>query len=145
MDALLRQWQARRLPKARPLHDARPDPQRRPASDGRRAPDDLVVIEAGQVTVQGNRADLDRLAVAAGVYGGEGHRPTMSKDEDHVMTGVYIGVGLLVAAGAGYLAWRYLLDDAQKQKLVNTTKDLVADGLTQGKRAVRDARGKIHL
>ena len=63
----------------------------------------------------------------------------MSKDEDHVMTGVYIGVGLLLAAGAGYAAWRYLLSDEQK----NTVKDVLADGATKAKRAVRDAKGKL--
>lgn len=107
--------------------------------------DDLVAIDAGQVTLLGTAQEVDRLAVAAGLYGGDVHRPAMSSDEDSIMTGVYIGVGLLVAAGAGYLAWRYLLDDGQKQKVVNTTKDLVADGLTKGKRAVRDARGKVHM
>ena len=89
--------------------------------------------------------EADCLAVAAGLYAGDGNRPAMSRDEDHIMTGVYIGIGVLVAAGAGYLAWRYLLDDAQKRKVVNTTTDLVADGLTQGKRAVRDARGKVGM
>jgi hypothetical protein len=69
----------------------------------------------------------------------------MSSDDDHIMTGVYIGVGLLLAAGAGYLAWKYVLSDEQKRKAVNSTKDLVADGLTKGKRAIRDARGKIPL
>ncbi|MEK6976419.1 MAG: hypothetical protein AABY18_08780 [Candidatus Thermoplasmatota archaeon] len=63
----------------------------------------------------------------------------MSRDEDHVMTGVYVGVGLLLAAGAGYLAWRYLLDDAHKNK----AKDLLADNVTKAKRAVRDAKGRL--
>ncbi len=55
------------------------------------------------------------------------------------MTGVYVGVGLLLAAGAGYLAWRYLLDDAHKNK----AKDLLADNVTKAKRAVRDAKGRL--
>ncbi|MFA5943259.1 MAG: hypothetical protein WC876_02205 [Candidatus Thermoplasmatota archaeon] len=69
----------------------------------------------------------------------------MAKDEDHIMTGVYIGLGVLLAAGAGYLAWRYVLSDEQKTKAINSTKDLLADGATKAKRAVRDARGKVHL
>jgi hypothetical protein len=66
-------------------------------------------------------------------------------DDDHIMTGVYIGVGLLLAAGAGYLAWRYVLSDQQKAKIVNRTKDVVADGITKGKRAVRDARTHLPM
>jgi hypothetical protein len=110
-----------------------------------RSADDLVVIEAGSVTVQGDQEAVDRLASAAGLYGAPHNPQRMSKDEDHVMTGVYIGVGLLLAVGAGYLAWRYVLSDEQKAKAVNKTKDLLADGATTAKRAVRDARGKIHL
>lgn len=77
--------------------------------------------------------------MAVGLYGQDANPKAMSKDEDHVMTGVYIGVGILLAAGAGYLAWRYLLDDDQKNK----AKDLVADSVTKTKRAVRDAKGKL--
>lgn len=69
----------------------------------------------------------------------------MSKDEDHIMTGVYIGIGILVAAGAGYLAWRYALSDEQKRKAINATKDMLADGTTRAQRMVRDAREKVHL
>ncbi len=65
----------------------------------------------------------------------------MADEENHVMTGVYIGVGILVAAGAGYLAWRYLLDDAHK----NQAKDFVKDSATKAQRAVRDAKTKVHL
>lgn len=104
--------------------------------------DDEVVIDAGPVTLRGSPEEVATLAEAAGLYAGQGNRSRMSKDEDHIMTGVYIGVGLLVAAGAGYLAWRYLLDDQQKQRLVNQSKDLVADGMTRGKRLVRDTRAK---
>lgn len=85
----------------------------------------------------------------------------MSKDEDHVMTGVYIGVGLLLAAGAGYLAWRYLLDEDTKRQAkafvadsaahakdfvagsAVHAKDLVADSATKVKRTVRDAKGRL--
>ena len=105
----------------------------------------LVAIDAGSVTVVGTPEEVDALAEAAGLYGREGNRPAMADDEDHIMTGVYIGVGLILAAGAGYLAWRYLLDDAQKQRLINQSKDMLADGNTAGKRAVRDARGKIPI
>jgi hypothetical protein len=60
----------------------------------------------------------------------------MSKDEsDHVLAGVYVGVGILLAAGAGYLAWKYLLDDTQR----NHAKDLVRDSATKAQRTVRDA------
>ena len=63
----------------------------------------------------------------------------MSKDEDHIMTGVYVGVGLLLAAGAGYLAWHYLMSDENKTR----AKDMLADGATKAKRAVRDAKGRL--
>ncbi len=82
---------------------------------------------------------------AAGLYGEPAHARRMSKDEDHIMTGVYIGIGILVAAGAGYLAWRYALSDEQKRKAINATKDLLADGTTKAQRMVRDARDKVHL
>lgn len=143
MDALLRDWQATHLPAASPHRQPRRGgPVARRMS---RHQDEEVVIEAGQVTVRGTPEEVRQLAEAAGLYARPAHGRRMSRDEDHVMTGVYIGVGLLLAAGAGYLAWRYLLDDAQKQRLVNSTKDLVADGVTAGKRAVRDARGKAGL
>jgi TPP-dependent pyruvate/acetoin dehydrogenase alpha subunit len=109
--------------------------------------EDLVAIDAGAVTIRGTPSEVRALAEAAGLYGDPLHPKAMSHhdDEGHIMTGVYIGVGLLLAAGAGYLAWRYLLDDGQKQRVVTKTKDLVADGLTKSKRAVRDTRGKIGL
>src|SRR5688572_2395196 len=108
--------------------------------DARR--DDLVTIEAGQVTVVGEPALVER-ALAAGLYGTPSNAKAMSSDEDHVMTGVYVGVGLLLAAGAGYLAWRYLLDEQQKSQLVNKSRDLVADGATKASRAIRDAKGRL--
>jgi hypothetical protein len=107
--------------------------------------EEIVSIEAGQVTVKGTPEEVEALATAAGLYGEPVHPRRMAKDEDHIMTGVYIGIGLLVAAGAGYLAWRYVLSDEQKTKAVNATKDLLADGATSAKRAVRDMRGKVHL
>jgi hypothetical protein len=108
--------------------------------------DELVEIDAGAVTIRGTPPEVDALAEAAGLYGGPLHPTPMSRDDDdHIMTGVYIGVGLLLAAGAGYLAWRFLLDDAQKTRIVNKSKDLVADGLTKGKRTLRDARGKVGM
>lgn len=113
----------------------------------RHAPDptadaELVTIEAGQVTLVGPRDQVQR-AVSVGLYGEAANPKTMSKDEDHVMTGVYVGVGLLLAAGAGYLAWRFLLDEGQKSQV----KDALADGVTKSKRMVRDtmrdAKGKL--
>ena len=108
--------------------------------------DEQVVIDAGPVTLRGTPEEVGELAEAAGLYAPRVNPRRMSKDEsDHIMTGVYVGVGLLLTAGAGYLAWRYLLDDAQKQALVNKSKDLVADGMTKGKRLVRDTRAKANL
>ena len=107
--------------------------------------DELVAIDAGQVTLRGTPEEVEELASAAGLYGERVHPRRMSKDEDHIMTGVYIGIGLLVAAGAGYLAWRYALSDEQKQKALTATKDLLADSATHARRALRDARGKVHL
>lgn len=106
------------------------------ASKAREA--DLVVIEAGQVTLSGPRGQVEH-AVAVGLYGEAANAMPMSKDEDHVMAGVYVGVGILLAAGAGYLAWRYLLSDEQK----NAVKDKLSDGATKAKRVVRDAKGKL--
>jgi hypothetical protein len=100
--------------------------------------DKLVTIEAGQVTVIGEPEVVER-ALAAGLYGTPSHPKAMSREEDHVMTGVYVGVGLLLAAGAGYLAWRYLLSDENKTK----AKDMLADGATKARRAVRDAKGRL--
>lgn len=110
-----------------------------------RQPDKVLTIETDQVTVRGTPEEIEILAGAAGLYGEPANPPRMSKDEDHIMTGVYIGIGLLLAAGAGYLAWRYALSDAQKQKAINTTKDLLADSATHARRAIRDAREKVHL
>ena len=110
-----------------------------------RQPDQVVSIDAAQVTLVGTPEEVDQLAAAAGLYGEAVHPRRMSKDEDHIMTGVYIGIGLLVAAGAGYLAWRYVLSDEQKRKAINTTKDLIADGTTRAQRMVRDARDKVHV
>lgn len=106
---------------------------------------DLVAVEAGPATLKGTPEEVEGLAAAAGLYGEEVHPRRMSKDEDHIMTGVYIGIGLLVAAGAGYLAWRYALSDEQKRKAINATKDMIADGTTRAQRMVRDAREKVHL
>lgn len=100
--------------------------------------DQLVTIEAGQVTVIGEPALVER-ALAAGLYGTPSNAKAMSREEDHVMTGVYVGVGLLLAAGAGYLAWRYLMTDESKTR----AKDMLADGATKAKRAVRDAKGRL--
>jgi hypothetical protein len=110
-----------------------------------RQPDEIVAVEAGQLTVVGTPDEVERFAAAAGLYGQVPNAKSMSSDDDHIMTGVYIGVGLLVAAGAGYLAWRYLMSEEQKERAVNTAKDLVADGVTRGKRALRDGRGKLHM
>ncbi|HUR25909.1 MAG TPA: hypothetical protein VM327_07855 [Candidatus Thermoplasmatota archaeon] len=108
--------------------------------------DELVAIDAGQVTLKGTPEEVDELASAAGLYAEPLHRRLMSnRDEDSIMTGVYIGIGLLVAAGAGYLAWRYALSDEQKQKAVNATKNILADGATHARRALRDARDKVHI
>lgn len=99
---------------------------------------DVVTIDAGAVTLTGPVRRVRHL-VAAGLYGATDNAKPMSREEDHVMTGVYIGVGLLLAAGAGYLAWRYVLSDAQKVH----AKDLLADTATKAKRAVRDAKGRL--
>ncbi len=109
-----------------------------PATKARNGEVELVTIEAGQVTLSGPRDEVEH-AVAVGLYGEAANAMPMSKDEDHVMTGVYIGVGLLLAAGAGYVAWRYLMSDEQK----NALKDTLADGATKAKRVVRDAKGKL--
>lgn len=116
----------------------RRDAEPRNAEGPEDAGEDLVTVEAGQVTLSGPRAQV-RHAVSVGLYGQDANPMAMSKDEDHVMTGVYIGVGVLLAVGAGYLAWRYLLSDDQK----NQAKDFVSDSVTKGKRVLRDTKGKL--
>lgn len=106
------------------------------------ARDGDVVVQAGPVTLVGE-PELVEAALGERLSTTTGHAKAMSREEDHVMTGVYVGVGLLLAAGAGYLAWRYLLDEQQKAQLVNKSRDLVADGATKAKRALRDAKGRI--
>jgi hypothetical protein len=45
------------------------------------------------------------------------------RDEDHIMTGVYIGVGVLAAAGLAYVTWRYLLSEDAKIKVRRAAED----------------------
>ncbi len=63
----------------------------------------------------------------------------MASDDDSFMTGVYMGVGLLVAVGAGYLVWRYAIDEGTKNKV----HDVVQDAATSTKRLVRDTRNRL--
>jgi hypothetical protein len=65
----------------------------------------------------------------------------MAEDEETFMSGLYIGLGLLAAAGIGYAVWRWALDDETKNK----ARDFMQDTATQAKRAVRDAKGRIHI
>src|SRR5688572_28153203 len=92
-----RRWSAGRLEPAGPHRQAPRGPAFRPRMSRHRG-DDAVVIEAEQVTVTGTPEDVEAFAVAAGLYGEPTDASRMSKDEDHIMTGVYIGIGLLVAA-----------------------------------------------
>ena len=41
---------------------------------------------------------------------------------------LYVGLGVVAAAGAGYLAWRYLLDESTTETIRNTTKEAVTRG-----------------
>lgn len=68
-------------------------------------------------------------------------------DDDHLMTGIYIGVGLLAAAAAGYLVWRYALSDATKRKATQAVSD-AAQRVTHSvgdsaKEAVRTVRHRL--
>ena len=41
---------------------------------------------------------------------------------------MYVAIGAVAAVGAGYLLWRFALDDKQRSKVKEATKDLVARG-----------------
>jgi len=53
----------------------------------------------------------------------------MAEKKSH--TGLYVTLGALAAVGAGYLVWRYLLSDEQKEQ----AKDVVVS-------SARKVRGK---
>ena len=67
-------------------------------------------------------------------------------DEDHIMTGVYIGLGLMAAAGIAWATWRYVLSEDSKRAVLRTGEDvtrkakrLAEDALYKGKAAARSA------
>ena len=44
-------------------------------------------------------------------------------DEDSIMTGVYIGLGVIAAAGLAWATWRYVLSDETKRKVARAAED----------------------
>lgn len=52
----------------------------------------------------------------------------MAKKEESSLAWLYIGLGAVAAVGAGYLAWRYLLDESTKKSIRNTTTTLLRQG-----------------
>ena len=57
-------------------------------------------------------------------------------DEGGLSKGFYWGLGVIAAAAAGYLVWKYVVSEDTKNK----ARDMVQDTTTHAKRAIRDAR-----
>lgn len=78
----------------------------------------------------------------------------MAKHEGPSFAWLYVGLGVAAAVGAGYLAWRYLLDESAKQTVRNTTTTVLRRGkdmadeaaqmaLETGRQASRDAVARV--
>lgn len=78
----------------------------------------------------------------------------MAKKEEHSFGWLYLGLGVAAAVGAGYLAWRYLLDESAKQNIKNTTVSVLRRGkdmadeatsmaLESGRNATREAITRV--
>jgi hypothetical protein len=84
-------------------------------------------------------------------------------DKDDSRALLYIGIGAVAAIGAGYLLWRYALDEKQRGKVKDAVGDVVERGrkaATEGahrarelastgahkaREAADDVRGRLHL
>lgn len=72
------------------------------------------------------------------------------KDEGPSLGWLYIGLGVAAAVGAGYLAWRYLLDEGQKQTIRSTAKvvasrsrEMADEAVNVGGVVARDAVARL--
>jgi peptidoglycan/LPS O-acetylase OafA/YrhL len=72
------------------------------------------------------------------------------KDEGPSLAWLYVGLGVAAAVGAGYLAWRYLLDEGQKQSIRNTakvvasrSKEMADEAVNVGGVVARDAVARL--
>jgi hypothetical protein len=50
------------------------------------------------------------------------------KNEGPSHAWLYLGLGVVAAAGAAYLTWRYLLDESTKESIRSTTRNAVQRG-----------------
>ncbi|MFO1532495.1 MAG: hypothetical protein ABR562_02160 [Thermoplasmatota archaeon] len=78
----------------------------------------------------------------------------MAKNDGPSFGWLYVGLGVCAAVGAGYLAWRYLLDESTKENIRKSTnvalrrgKDMADDAATvameSGRAATRDAVTRV--
>ena len=52
---------------------------------------------------------------------------------------LYIGIGALAAVGAGYLVWKYALNDETKERAKKTMKEAVRMGSELAENAAQEA------
>lgn len=81
---------------------------------------------------------------------GANARAMAKKDEGPSLGWLYIGLGVAAAVGAGYLAWRYLLDEGQKQNIRSTAKvvasrsrEMADEAVNVGGVVARDAVARL--
>lgn len=78
----------------------------------------------------------------------------MAKNDGPSFAWLYVGLGVVAAVGAGYLAWRYLLDESTKSSIKSTTatalkrgRDMADEAATMametGRQATRDAITRV--
>lgn len=83
-----------------------------------------------------------------------GYPLAMAKKDGPSFGWLYVGLGVVAAVGAGYIAWRYLLDESTKQGIRNTTttvlkrsKDMADEAsgiaLETGRQATREAVTRV--
>ncbi len=62
----------------------------------------------------------------------------MGNDDSKAL--LYVGIGAVAAVGAGYLLWRFALDDKQRAQVKEATKELVERGRGAAVEGVHKAR-----
>lgn len=78
----------------------------------------------------------------------------MAKKQETSFGWLYLGLGVAATVGAGYLAWRYLIDESTKANIRKTTVNLVRQGrdmadeattlaVESGRNATRDAIARV--
>ncbi len=62
-------------------------------------------------------------------------------DKDDSRALLYVGIGAVAAVGAGYLLWRFALDDKQRRQVKDAASEMLERGrgvAVQGVQAARD-------